>query len=276
MEDFIKSNINQVIQQLPVFIVIADQEFRFRYISKTLEGVDKDKLIGQSIFYGVPDEEIKPMKTRYRKLLKDNCTFSFEIIAYVNDDGEKGWFRVNASRLEDGKKKYIMLVSQVITEEKHHEGKLKAYTDNLESLVKERTLKLEELTKSLESKNSTITQILKTMEEESAKRNKLLFDKTINTVMPFVDFIFHKYDIKEAGSLQLEKNIRNVFFDEKEFNHFDDKYYSLSKREKQVYHLIEQNKTSKEIASFLGLSSLTVDRHRNNIRKKLGLVKKGK
>jgi len=51
---------------------------------------------------------------------------------------------------------------------------------------------------------------------------------------------------------------------------------SLTKRENQVLKLIGIGKTSKTISHDLNLSLSTIETHRKNIRKKLGLVGKGK
>lgn len=48
--------------------------------------------------------------------------------------------------------------------------------------------------------------------------------------------------------------------------------FKLSPNELQIANLIRQGKTSKQIAELLSLSRLTVDKHRNNIRKKIGIT----
>lgn len=47
---------------------------------------------------------------------------------------------------------------------------------------------------------------------------------------------------------------------------------SLSPREAEICNLLVAGSTSKEVAQLLHVSALTVDRHRHNIRRKLGLV----
>ena len=51
------------------------------------------------------------------------------------------------------------------------------------------------------------------------------------------------------------------------------KYVDLTPSEIQIAELIRQGKTSKDIAEFMNISPSTVSFHRNNLRKKLGILK---
>ncbi len=50
----------------------------------------------------------------------------------------------------------------------------------------------------------------------------------------------------------------------------------LTKRELQILQQIGYGKSTKDIALLLNLKSSTIETHRKNIRKKLGLIRKGK
>jgi DNA-binding CsgD family transcriptional regulator len=52
------------------------------------------------------------------------------------------------------------------------------------------------------------------------------------------------------------------------------KHLNLTPKEIRIANLIKQGKSTKEIAELMSLSKKTIDFHRNNIRKKLGLNNK--
>ncbi|MGA1825533.1 MAG: helix-turn-helix transcriptional regulator [bacterium] len=51
-------------------------------------------------------------------------------------------------------------------------------------------------------------------------------------------------------------------------------HYRLTLREIEICNLIKNGLSSKEISNLLYISLPTAEKHRNNIRKKLGIVKK--
>ena len=73
----------------------------------------------------------------------------------------------------------------------------------------------------------------------------------------------------------LEAVIRSEKYHSKEFPNFyteplETKHTLLTRREKQILSLIAKGETSKQISEFYNISHWTVDKHRSNIREKLG------
>ncbi|MDX1630580.1 MAG: response regulator transcription factor [Thermoanaerobaculia bacterium] len=97
----------------------------------------------------------------------------------------------------------------------------------------------------------------------------------------------HGYLLKRSVSSQLHEAIRAVQRGERylhpkaaeeimnivsEGRSLDeDDYESLTPREKQVFKLLAEGKTSREIANYLGISTKTAMTHRSNLMGKLGL-----
>ena len=52
------------------------------------------------------------------------------------------------------------------------------------------------------------------------------------------------------------------------------KDFNLTPKELQVAHLVKEGKTTKQISDIINISTVAIDFHRNNIRKKMGLNKK--
>jgi len=63
--------------------------------------------------------------------------------------------------------------------------------------------------------------------------------------------------------------LRDRQFRDPRFRDIDDLYESLTPRERQLYHLLAEGKSSKEIAARLGISVHTVETHRTRIMEKL-------
>ena len=76
--------------------------------------------------------------------------------------------------------------------------------------------------------------------------------------------------IKKYMSI-LEKNLQDVL--SPFMRDFQSAYKNLTPQEIHIVDMIRNGKSSKDIAKILNASEHTIMTHRNNIRKKLGLVK---
>lgn len=84
------------------------------------------------------------------------------------------------------------------------------------------------------------------------------------------DFLrFFNLGIQDLSSL---KKFSKKLQEEKQFKKLNkSKFYSLTKKEKQIFELVVYGKSTKDIAKQLFIESTTVSTHRKNIKQKLEL-----
>ena len=63
--------------------------------------------------------------------------------------------------------------------------------------------------------------------------------------------------------------LSNTYAREREAHHVDDRYELLTERERQIYQLLAEGNSNKEVAARLGVSLHTVETHRTRIMDKL-------
>lgn len=93
-----------------------------------------------------------------------------------------------------------------------------------------------------------------------------------HVVLPLL-YLLQDSGLDKRQSGIVDSVINNLCAASEEFINLDDREIELTKREQQIYKLVNQGKTTQEIASILMLSPRTVDFHRANINKKKRNIK---
>jgi PAS domain S-box-containing protein len=193
-----------------------------------------------------------------------NCEMYF-----VRADGLAVPMDVTLSLLKDksGNPRGTITVCRDITAHKRTLRELQQAHDELERKVQERTISLEET-------NIAMKVLLETRNEDRADMGRRLLSHINNLVLPYLDRL-RGSGLPEPQSTHLEiaeTNLREISAPFTE--HAGVRMKSLTPSEIQVANLVRQGKTSKDIAALLHLSAETIDTHRKNIRKKLGIRRK--
>ena len=133
-----------------------------------------------------------------------------------------------------------------------------------------------ESARSLEAKSTALREIMAHIDEEKASSAEKLRLHLHNTILPMVTRL--RYE-------SLNESQRDLYLDELEsaIRAFDAEsppshsYFGivLSPREIEIAALIRYGLSTKQIADKLNLSELTIERHRHNIRRKLGIAGTG-
>lgn len=158
---------------------------------------------------------------------------------------------------------------------KESESALKTERNRLEEMIQERTEELRIKTMNLEDTNAALKTILKKREEDKNELEEKVLLNVKRMILPYLEKLkTTKLDSSQQTYVDIiDMSLREII---SPFAHtLSTKYVNLTPKEVQIANLIKQGKSTKEIAEIFELSKRTIDAHRNHIRRKLGLKKRG-
>lgn len=131
--------------------------------------------------------------------------------------------------------------------------------------------KLKKSMKALEQKNTALIVLTEQIEVEKLMLKDAIGANVRELVFPLLEKLRLMYGSNKYLEL-LEQRIRSIM--DQSGIKIDQIRAALSPREVEICTRIQSSLTSKEIAQLLGVSYQTVEKHRRNIRKKIGLCGK--
>lgn len=253
-------------------IGIVDARGRFIRWNKRAEelfGYSFQELKGKSAFELYEDkEELQCMLTELRR---QSYVRDYEIVIRTKN-GYKVPFSVSISILKDTKGQTLgsVCVARDLSQIKQVQAALKDSNDRLEQRVQERTTELINTNTKLEEANIALRVLLEQKDENKQVYAENMLFNVKQLIMPWLDKLQDsglKAPQQEYVGL-IKANLEEFL---SSFKRELADCYGLTPTEIQLLEQIKQGKTTKEIAEFLNLSKRTIDTHRHNIRKKLGL-----
>jgi PAS domain S-box-containing protein len=232
------------------------------------ELIDTIKDIGSQI-YAYPEDRDKAIGLmREQGFIKD-----FEVRCR-HKNGSIVWVSFNAKLVRDDQGNILCYegTSQDITDRKRAEDELAKYRESLEQLVAERTLGLEDKTKALEELNISLKVLLRHREEDKKELEDRFRMNIKKLIMPFAEKMKRTHlDERQLAYLSIiEKHLNDITSSLTKNMH----QFNFTPTEVKVASLLNDGKTTKEIAKIIGIATSSIDTHRNHIRKKLGIIKK--
>lgn len=236
----------------------------------TLFGYSKEEVIGKTpMELGIITPE-----TRNSILLKSNE--DGKVIKVEADlktkSGEIKHVLMSAENIYIQDKKYRFTFAYDITERRRTEEFLKTYRDHLEEKIRERTSELEAKSIALQESNTALKVLLKQREDDKKELEERFVMNLRTLVLPYIEEMKKgHFDARQQFFLDIiESHLKEIasplLKNMQQFN--------LTPRETKIATLIRQDRSTKEIAEILRISSGSIDVHRKNIRKKLGLSKR--
>jgi PAS domain S-box-containing protein len=218
---------------------------------------------------GVPATKV--LDETNRKLFEENFA--------KRRKGESRAYEMTLTRKDGHKVPVIVSPRPVFDEKGNFKGSFSVITDvtdlkRTQGALKQREQELEMQTANLEEANAALKVLLKRRDEDK----KELEDKVLFNVGELVEPYLEKLkrtglDERQMAFLDiLESNLSEIISPFSRSLYF--RHLNLTPAEMQIASLIRSGRTTKEMANVLNLSSRTVETHRKNIRRKLGLKDK--
>jgi len=246
----------------------ANTTFVNRHMAAML-GYEPEEMIGRHLFSFMGEEGVAQARhylERRRQGIREVHAFTFR-----RRDGAAVYASLITAPLIDERGDYAGATAcvQDITERIRVEAELEKHRRHLEDMIRERTAELETNNLALQELNTALKVLLQQRENDRQDLEERFVLNIRNLVLPYVEML--KKGNLDAGqraylniieshlneiATPLLKNIRQ---------------FNLTPREMRVASLVKSGRTTKEIARIMGIAAGSIDVHRKNIRKKLGL-----
>lgn len=215
-------------------------------------------------------------ETVKRNMLSD-YEAPYEVLAQKKD-GTRFHVEIRGRMAKYKGRKVRITVVRDINERKIAEAAIQKTHNELERKVEERTFELAKANQKLKDKadnlkeaNIALNVLLKKRENDKKELEEKVLLNVKELVMPYLKRLNQSGldDRQKTLTNILESNLNGII---SPFLHsLSAKYSSLTPKEIRVAGLVREGQTTKEIAKLLISSTDTIDFHRKNIRKKLGL-----
>ncbi len=186
----------------------------------------------------------------YNILRKDNTTAFVEASATIVK--------------KDSEVKGVIIIIRDVTKRKRSEKRQQRLQDELEKKVKDRTANLEEA-------NTALKVLLKKREEDKVELEEKVLFNVKDLILPYIESLGKSVlNGKQTALVDIiQSNLNDIV--SPFARGLSTRHLMLTPTEIQVANLIKHGKSTKGVAEFLNLSSQTVEFHRKNIRKKVGI-----
>ncbi len=187
-------------------------------------------------------------------------------IEVIHKDGHKIYTEASpAVIMDDGNISYIQLSIRDISKRLQAENLVKKHMNHLDEMVQERTRRIEKT-------NTALEILLKKREKDKSELENNMLQNAKKLIMPYIDKLLNSELDKHQQSLVnlILFNIDNIITPL--VRELSSDYFNFTPSEILIANLVREGKSSNEIAELSNLSNKTIETHRKNIRKKMGIT----
>lgn len=240
----------------PDCIMLIDLDRIIRYMNHSITGFSKENAVGENILNIVPEQNRKEVENCLKRVRKTGA-FDRYYTKYPSREGGYNYFEAHVGPIiQDGHIIAYIINSSDITRQKLLEKEIKKFQSNLEET------------------NITLKVLLGRIEKERLMFREILSTNILCNIEPYMNKLKQTLlgkDQKKTLEI-LDQNIKDMVsplvYSAMTMN------LRLTPAEMQISNFIRQGYSSKEIAELLNLSPATIDKHRKNIRRKIGITNK--
>jgi two-component system sensor histidine kinase/response regulator len=261
-----------LVESTPDWVWMCDRKSRHTFSNKAVKeilGYEVHEILGNTALSLIHKEDRKSVQKWFQKAKKQKRGWRGSVIRWQHKDKSIRFLETIAEPILDDKGNLIgyLGIDRDVTARKLSEMALQKTHDELQ----EKTIRLEVKKNSLEELNTAMKVLLKKREEDKTEIESNVLTNVKELIEPYVEKIKKtKLDDQQRALLSIvESNINEIIspFTRK----MSLKYLNLTPAEIRIANLIRHGSSTKKIAEIMNISPRTVETHRKNIRRKIGL-----
>ncbi|MDM8538693.1 helix-turn-helix transcriptional regulator [Desulfobacterales bacterium HSG17] len=263
----IENIVHGFINNIDSIIYISDMKsYKILFMNNCMKELFGKDLTGTICWQSIHDNQDGPCKfCTNDKLINTDGNPSPSYVWEFYNQKLKKWLELHDMAIPWVNSTYVrMEIALDISQRKYLEQKQINLNKTLEEKVKERTAELEDM-------NAALNVLLKQRDEDKLEIEARIFSNYNRVIQPFINKLKASLTQKNQQYLVniIESELQNILspFSKK----LSDPLIKLTPTEMLIATLIKSGKSNREVAEILNSSIHTISRHRENIRKKLGL-----
>jgi len=254
----------QIIQTLADGLFIIDREgkiLKTNQAAALITGYSQQELVGMNVLKLRTQDSVPNTAIRLEKIMRNEPT-RFEVKCR-RKNGAVIQLEVQKNYIEMGDEKFFYSLFRNISARKQEETESAHHIEELHFK-----------TRNLEEVNTALRELLKRRDEDKSELESRVIMNVKELVLPYVEKL-KRADIDPQLKTcveVLESNLSNIV--SPFTSRLSSSLLNLTPTEIRVANLVKEGRSTKEIAELFNLSRRTIDVHRDNIRKKLGIKNK--